>query len=163
MKDVIVNGETHEGISTVELALAAGGTTLFRDIDEMSGGVDGIVEIACGRFTVTAEAANAPAIAHGMSVKPDAAVCIPVPWHDTTNYNLAVAAVSQYAAASYGRRELAETSTGFGAGNMAETYITDTTIQFLGGAYAKFQPTWTDAEGNTGTQVYLWVAVKFAE
>lgn len=161
-KNVIVDGKTYNSISTVALALATGGTALFRDTDEASGGsTPGIVEIAAGSFSV-ASAAYEHTIKHGMSVKPDVAVCIPKYWYDTIDSNGALAAVSGNAYVGVGRRAV-EGATDHTTGKVATTGITDTDIRFALTTLAKFQPTYTDADGNTGTQEYLWAAVKFAE
>lgn len=162
-KNVIVNGESYNSISTVALALATGGTALFRDVDEASGGVDGIVEIAAGSFTVDS-AETTHTIKHGMSVAPDVVVAIPKYWFDTLDANFCIAATSAYANAASGRRSVAEGTTHFtGSIGDGSDRITDTEVLFVASVYGKFQPTYTDADGNTGTQVYLWVAVKFAE
>lgn len=160
-KNVFVNGKTYNGISTVALALAAGGTALFRDADEASCSINGIVEIATGEFSVSA-ATTAYTIKHNMTVTPDVAVCTPKYWYDTIDANGFLAAVSRHAYIGIGRRAV-EGATEHANGKLDETYITATDITFMMTTLAKFQPTYTDADGNTGTQVYQWVAVKFAE
>lgn len=161
-KNVVVNGVTYSGVSLVELALATGGTAFFKDVDEASGGNADVFEIAVGTFTVEEETTKSPVINHGMAVKPDVAVVLPMHWHDTINSNLAICACSVAAFAAYGRRDIKD-GTLFSAGGLDSTKITDTTITFTGGAYAKFQPTYTNEDGETAQQVYKWVALKFAE
>ena len=164
-KNVIVEGETFNGVSFVQLDLVDGGKALFKDIDEISSGTSGILEMAVGTFTVEGIGFHSPVINHGMSVKPDVAVAFPVHWHDTVDKQIALAACSQIAYAAVGRREIAASSC-FPAGNMVTTdtiKITDTTIRFTSGAHANFHPTYTTADGETGQQVYKWVAIKFKE
>lgn len=161
-KNVVVNGVTYSGVSLVELALATGGTAFFKDADEASGGNADVVEIAVGTFTVEEAAIKSPVVKHGMTVKPDVAVVFPMHWHDTIDTNLAVAVSTQIAWASSGRRSMVDNSS-FYAGSIDNTKITDTTIQFVGGGHMKFQPTYTNEDGETAQQVYKWVALKFAE
>ena len=160
-KNVIVDGKTYNGISTVALALASGDTALFRDVDEMSGDVNGIVAISTGEFSVSA-ATNTHTIKHGMDVTPDVAVCIPKYFYDTIDANGALAAVSRHAYIGIGRRAV-DGATEHINGKLDETCITATDITFMMTTLSKFQPTYTDADGNTGTQEYLWAAVKFTE
>ena len=164
-KNVIVGGKTYNGISTVALALAAGGTALFRDADEASGGsTPGIVEIATGKFSVS-KAETDYIIRHGMSVAPDLVAVIPKYWHDTVNNQFAISVKSRYAHAAGGRREIGSSTlaTQFVGAIMDGTTDFSEEVTVSGATLAKFQPTWTDADGSTGTQEYLWVAVKFAE
>lgn len=160
-KNVIVNGENYMGVSTIKIPTTDGGTALFRDADDVAVNKE-IVEIAVGTFTVEVAAINSPVVKHGMTVKPDVAVVFPMHWHDTTDTNLAVAVSTQIAWASSGRRSVVD-NTSFYAGSIDNTKITDTTIQFVGGGHMKFQPTYTNADGETAQQVYKWVALKFAE
>ena len=159
-KNVIVDGKTYNGISTVALTLAAGGTALFRDADEASCSINGIVEIATGEFSVSA-ATTTYTIKHSMTTTPDVAVCIPKYWNDTIDANGALAAASRHAYVGIGRRAI-DGATDHATGKLDETYITATDVTFMMTTLSKFQPTYTDADGNTGTQVYRWVAVKFA-
>ena len=159
-KNIIVNGEQHDGISAIRVLLATGGKTLFRDADEMSGGVDGIVEIAAGSFSVSV-ATSGYTIKHGMSVAPDVVAIIPKYFYDTTDNNFAILVASQHAGATGGRRAIDGATTHF-QGALNENDIS-TEITVATSSLAKLQPTYTDVDGNTGTQVYLWVAVKFAE
>lgn len=161
-KNVFVNGEAYSGVSTLELLLVEGGTALFKDIDEAASGGSAVLEMATGTFTVEAVATNSPVINHGMAVKPDVAVVVPVHWHDTTDNNLAICTCSQVAYAASGRRAV-DGGTSFYSGGIDATKITDTTLTFTGGAYAKFQPTYTNAAGETAQQVYKWIAFKFKE
>lgn len=162
-KDIIVNGERRDAVSFIRVILATGGKTLFRDVDEASGSINGIMEIATGSFSVAAATASYT-IKHNMSIAPDVAVCTPRFWYDTLDNNLGIAATSKYVNATGGRRSVADNSSHFAGGiNGGTDTITDTEIKFIASVYGKFQPTYTDADGNTGTQEYLWVAVKFAE
>ena len=161
-KNVLINGETYNGVSTVALALATGGPALFRDADEASGGsINGIVEIATGSFSVSAASATAK-IKPNMSIAPDVVVCIPRFWYDTNDNNGAIMAMSKYAPTATGRSAIDGATTHY-IGNITEEADLSGEITLNMTTLAKFQPTYTDADGNTGTQEYLWVAVKFAE
>lgn len=164
MKKVIVNGETYDGISTVALTMAAGGTALFRDVDETSGGtVEGIVEMACGEFSVAATTGEYT-IRHGMTVAPDVVCVIPKYWHDTQDNNFAILVSSRWASATGGRRTVSgDGQTHFQGGISAAEKDWSSEITIATSSLAKFRSTYLDAEGNTGTQVYLWIAVKFKE
>ena len=163
-KDVVINGTTYEGVSTVALALAAGGTALFVDSDEASGGsIDGIVAIATGTFSV-ASAVDQYTVAHGLPVAPDLAAVFPVHWHDTTTANLGLSAKTNFARVLVGRRDIAASPpTPYQTGSISTDMLSGEEIVFAASTLAKFQPTYTDAEGNTGPQVYRWVAIKFKE
>ena len=54
-------------------------------------------------------------------------------------------------------------ATHFQGGIAAEEKDWSTEITLGTSSLGKFRPTYLDNEGNTGTQVYLWVAVKFKE
>lgn len=163
-KNVIIGGEAYNGISTVALALTAGGTAMFRDIDEASGGaVEGIAEMACGEFSV-ATLAGEYTIRHGMNVAPDVICVIPKYFHDTQDNNFAILVSSRRASATGGRRTVSgDGQTHFQGGIAAEEKDWSTEIALSTSSLAKFRPTYVDADGNTGTQVYRWVAVKFKE
>lgn len=163
-KNVIIDNQTYEGISTVALALATGGTALFRDADEATGGaVEGIVEMACGEFSV-ANLTGEYTIRHGMNVAPDVICVIPKYFHDTQDNNFAILVSSRRASATGGRRTVSgDGQTHFQGGISAAEKDWSSEITIATSSLAKFRPTYLDAEGNTGTQVYRWVAAKFAE
>ncbi len=162
-KNVIVNGQEYPDKSVVQLFDSTGAPVLFQLMGEATGGaVEGIVEMACGEFSVAALTGEYT-IQHGMMVAPDVVCVIPKYWYDTQDNNFAILVSSRWASATGGRRTVDGSVTHFQGGIAEEAKDWSTEIKFGASSLAKFRPTYTDEEGNTGTQVYLWVAVKFKE
>ena len=163
-KSVIVNGKEYANKSMVQLSGSDGEPVLFQLMGEASGGtVEGIVEMACGEFSVAALTGEYT-IRHGMNVAPDVICVIPKYFHDTQDNNFAILVSSRRASATGGRRTVSgDGQTHFQGGISAEEKDWSTEITLSTSSLAKFRPTYMDADGNTGTQVYRWVAVKFEE
>lgn len=162
-KNVIVNGHEYPDKSVVRLFDSTGAPVLFQLMGEATGGtMDGIVAMACGEFSV-ATLTGEYTIRHGMNVAPDVICVIPKYFHDTQDNNFAILVASRYANATGGRRTVDPETTHFLGGIAAEPTDWSSEIRFATSSLAKFRPTYMDAEGNTGTQVYRWVAVKFEE
>lgn len=162
-KEVIVDGKPYDNVSTVALAMANGGTALFRDVDEASGGtVQGIVAMACGEFSVDAMTGEYT-IQHGMTVAPDVICVIPKYWYDTQDNNFAILVSSRYASATGGRRAVDGNTSHFQGGISDDVKDWSTEIHLSTSSLAKFRATYITPDGETGTQVYQWVAVKFKE
>ena len=162
-KNVIVNGQEYPDKSVVQLFDSTGAPVLFQLMGESSGGtVEGIVEMACGEFSVAALAGEYT-IRHGMNVAPDVICVIPKYFHDTQDNNFAILVSSRRASATGGRRTVDPAATHFQGGIAAEEKDWSTEIALSTSSLAKFRPTYMDADGNTDTQVYRWVAVKFEE
>ena len=162
-KNVIVNGQEYPDKSVVQLFDSTGAPVLFQLMGEATGGaVEGIVEMACGEFSVDTLTGEYT-ILHGMNVAPDVICVIPKYFHDTQDNNFAILAASRWASATGGRRTVDPAATHFQGGIAAEEKDWSTEITLSTSSLAKFRFTYMDAEGNTGTQVYRWVAVKFKE
>ena len=171
-KNVIVNGKTYEGVSFLELLTTAGATALFKDMDEVAGGLLHTTEIASGTFTVPASThgntdftnASAINVEHGMANTPDFWLVYPKYFFDTMDSNLFMAMYSRVAGRliTDGRRAIEGGSFSYTGTTVVE--LADAThLHFLAGNHTRYQPTYIDNEGNTGTQEYIWIAWKCAE
>lgn len=170
-KNVIVNGKTHNGISFLELLTTEGVPALFKDIDEVSSGagMTGLAEVASGTFTVGAqtmggtETANSPLpVKHGMSGRPDGFAVIPKYFYDTMDNNIFGEVYTGAFNITGGRRSVASATMHVQA-NPDTTLANDTNIYPSGIAFAQFQPTYKDSDGNEGQQEYIWIAWRIAE
>lgn len=171
MKDIIVNGKTHNGVSFLEVLTTAGVSALFKDMDEVSGGgMPGLAEVASGVFTVEKETTGNPdpnntahvAVEHGMSGMPDGYAVFPKYFYDTQDNNLVGAIRVHGQHFSRGRRVIAN-NTWQNSGGDAVADMTATHIYPQGNAFGSFKPTYIDNEGNEGQQEYIWIAWRMAE
>lgn len=170
-KNVIVNGKPHEGVSFLELLTTAGATALFKDMDEVGGSLPGFAEMASGTFTVDAVKMGNPIIGsaehisveHGMSGKPDGFAVFAKHFFDTMDANVVGEIYTNGWNIVAGRRSVEGNTAHPGAGPVTNPVVDDTCIYPQGTAYAKFQPTYKDNEGNEGQQEYIWIAWRIAE
>lgn len=146
-----------------------GGTALLT-LDEIVaaiGGISGgsetvdIAEIATGTFSV-ARPVQSYTIQHGMKNTPLFAVLFPLYWYDTLDNNSVFKAsfgAPFNSGVSLARRSIgSNTYATYGSGgNIDGNFSTE--ITFVGNNFNILQPTYKDADGNVGTQVYKWVAV----
>ena len=169
-KNVKINGVEYNGVSTVELITTDGESAMFKDIDEIAS-FNNVVALASGEFGVDEETNGKDAqgnyqkiVEHGMDVKPDVVMIRPKYWFDTQDNNLKLTAYNTTipVAIFFGTRTVSTATNWYGV-DTTEDLVTDTTIKMMAGVYAKFKPTYIDADGNEGTQIYQWIAVKFAE
>ena len=170
-KNIIVNGNTHTGVSFLEVLTTEGASALFKDMDEVSsGGMAGLAEVASGTFTVDAAtmgstdsgSASYLTVEHGMSGMPDGFTVIPKYFYDTMDSNF-FGEVYTGAFNIVGGRRSVESDTTHVQANPTTTLANDTNIYPFGTAYAMFQPTYIDNEGNEGQQEYIWIAWRKAE
>lgn len=138
----------------------------------------GIEEIASGTFSVTEKTdgtsmtgRNAIKFEHGMNGTPDGYIVIPHVWHDTQDSQVISASYFRFLSKNcFGRRSVSSGTTWGGNDILttlqdggASNYANETYVNFIGGAFAAFCPTWIDGNGNTGTQIYKWIAWRWAE
>lgn len=160
---VVVNGKSYSGKSIVRLFNENGNPVLFKAISEMTGGFSEIAAMAYGEFSVS-DVSGEYTIQHEMPVAPDVAFVVPKYWHDTQDNNFAILVTARHASATGGRRTVSgDGQTHFQGGISAKEKDWSSEIPIATSSLAKFRPTYMDAEGNTGHQVYRWFAVAFLE
>ena len=165
-KNVIVNGKTHNGISFLELLTTEGASALFKDIDEVNSGVGmtGLAEVASGVFTVDKTASFLEnGVEHGMSGAPDGFAVVPVHFYDTIDENFFGEVYTTGWNIAGGRRSIESNTTHFQGGTDRGILADEKKIYPLGSSFGMFNPTYTDNDGNTGTQEYIWIAWRLAE
>lgn len=120
-----------------------------------------IVEIATGTFSVSSVVQNYT-VQHGMKNTPLFAVLFPLYWYDTLDNNTMLkvsigAPINSGVSAA--RRSISSNTWGTvgTGGNIDGNFSTE--ITFVGNTFNLLRPTYKDAEGNVGTQVYKWIAV----
>lgn len=140
---------------------------------------EGIAEIAYGTYTPTEKGAGetpipnprALMVEHGMNGTPDGYIVIPSVWYDTQDSQVISVSYFRFLSKScFGRRSVSSGTT-WGGNDILTTfqdggaskYANETYVNFVGGSFAQFCPTWVDGNGNTGTQIYKWIAWRWAE
>ena len=145
-------------------------SALIAGISQGGGLPTGVAEIASGTFSVAEKTMYGILTEHGMSGVPDGWIVVPTTWYDTQDSQLICASYFRYGVSLvHGRRSVASNTTWTGSISLfaeqdgGESGYGDATyINFRSGAYGQFCPTWTDEEGNTGTQIYRWIAWRWA-
>lgn len=137
-------------------------------VAEIAGGTFSVAEATEGAADMSST--NAILAEHGMSGVPDGWIVVPTTWYDTQDSQCICASYFRYRAASvFGRRSVASNRTWtrntplFAEHDGGESGFGDATyVNIRSGAFAKLLPTWIDEEGNTGTQIYRWIAWRWA-
>lgn len=169
-KNIIVNGKTYNGVSFLQLLTTEGVSALFKDMDEVGGGMPGLAEVTSGTFTVEAATvgntdpsnAGSVIVEHGMSAAPDGYAVFPKYWYDTMDRNLICTIRAHGRNAVSGRRAI-EGDVWQSVGSAVSGDVTATCFYPLSASYAQFQPNYIDNAGNQGQQVYIWIAWRNAE